>query len=735
MRTVKKWYLIMACLLLLGVGVWQGILAISTSPAHARGKVVASPTTPIQHIVIIMQENHTFDSMFGRFPGANGYSEQQASNPLRNDFSHSAASTAAALKEGFPSRSYVQYTQADIPNYWSYAQTFGLGDNFFSSEATSSTPNHMAMVAAQTGGVYDSHPETGCLSAQNTLLYSKQNTGNPYWAYPCYNINSLPQLLDNASVSWRYYSTSGFWDPPLMIQATFNSPSNHHTPGQFVTDVQSGNLADVSWITPPSAPTSDHPPMPWQGGENFVTKQINAIMNSPYWANTAIFLTWDDWGGFFDHVPPPVVDNLGLGPRVPLIVISPYAIPGYISHQQGEFSSLVKFIEEDYGLPNLGQRDALTQTSDLMDFFNFSQSPNAPLVLNTIPYSTTLQVPNGGSIPQGTLFPTVGGTQDTYKYDVVYALSTTPAIHNVNIDGTAYAMTPGQKIPGGGVLYTYAAKNLKVGSHSFTFTFSDTSGKTTLPFGAAPFPGPEVHPFTVKNVVTPVIALPGTPVTYSTLYKSPTNTPPILTEVDIDGNPFTMTCIKNCTNYKKGATYAYTTTSLGIGEHYHRFQVDDGSGVAVYDGSDIPLITPILLTQSSVSPTSGSSTTPFTFQTTYTDAAGLAPTSALVYVDNTPYHLTCKTTHCHDYSGGVLYQKTLTLPAGNHTFSFVFSTSESSWADPFAPSVYAGPNVGANARPVAPGTLVSPSHAQNLDGYLPSDSSDSSVDSSDSGDP
>src|SRR5947209_304619 len=294
MRTMKAWYLIIACIAIVGVGIWQGSAAISSFYAHANVHKKATATTSIQHIVIIMQENHTFDNMFGRFPGVNGYTDQHASNPLRNDFGHGPASAAAVIDGGkmdqFPPRSYVQYDQTDIPHYWAYAQQFGLSDNFFSSMATSSTPNHMAMVAAQNGGVYESHAESGCLAPQNTLLYSRQHTGYPYWGYPCYNINSLPQLLDNAGVSWKYYSTSGFWDPPLMIQSTFNSPNNHHTPGQFVTDVQSGNLANVSWITPPTNNTSDHPPTPLQGGQNFVTKQINAIMNSPYWASTAIFL-------------------------------------------------------------------------------------------------------------------------------------------------------------------------------------------------------------------------------------------------------------------------------------------------------------------------------------------------------------------------------------------------------------------------------------------------------------
>ncbi len=725
MRISKRWYVLIASIAIVGIAIWQGFPALSTLYNRANGSVQAntrgkaSATTSIKHIVVIMQENRSFDSMFGRFPHANGYTDQHASNPMRNDYSHSAASTAAAIDGGkmdqFPLRSFIQYTQADIPDYWSYAQQFGLSDNFFSSMATSSTPNHMAMIAAQTGGVYDSHPEQGCTSVQNTLLYSKQlSTGHAYWGYPCYNINSLPQLLDNVGISWKYYSTSGFWDPPLMIQSTFNSPNNHHTPGQFVTDVQSNTLADVSWITPPSGNTSDHPPAPWQGGENFVAKQINAIMQSPYWADTAIFLAWDDWGGVYDHVTPPTIDNLG--------------------------SSLVKFIEADYGLGEgaLGQRDAVKQTSDLMDFFNWTQTPQSPLILPMLNFSTTLSVPNGGNIPQGTLYPSVGGTLDFFKFDVMYSLSNpNPAVHNVNIDGTAHAMSVLMQVPGQGTLYQYSTK-LPVGSHSYTFTFSDVSGTKTLPYGSAPFPGPEVHPFSAQNVVTPTVALAGQTITYATTYKSPTGTAPTTAYVDIDAVPHAMTPVGSPPyNYKTGVLYKYTTTTLAVGEHYHRFRFDDGSGVAIYDGSDIPLITPIMLSNSQVNPTSGNSSTPFTFQTTFMSAAGNAPAVAMVYVDNVGHQMKCVLSSSGKcpYKTGATFTATFTLPTGtNHQFFFLFANGTSSWADPFAPSFWKGPNVGLNAKPVPHGTMIIPDHFHNPDGYLPSES-DASGDPGDSTDP
>jgi phospholipase C len=148
---------------------------------------------------------------------------------------------------------------------------------------------------------------------------------------------------------------------------------------RFVQDLQAGKMPDVSWLLPPIA-ESDHPDYgPLCPGENWTVDTIDAIMQSPEWAHTAIFLTWDDYGGFYDHVPPPHVDVYGDGPRVPLLVISPYARPGYILHRTSEFSSVIRFIEELHGLPSMGRRDATA--NDLLDAFDFQQKPIPPLML------------------------------------------------------------------------------------------------------------------------------------------------------------------------------------------------------------------------------------------------------------------------------------------------------------------------------------------------------------------
>ena len=219
---------------------------------------------------------------------------------------------------------------------------------------------------------------------------------------------------------------------------------------QFVSDVKNGKMANVSWITP-SGNYTDHPPAALEPAQNFVETIVNSVMNSSYWASSAIFVTWDDWGAFYDHVAPPQIDGIGLGPRVPLLVISPYAIPGHISHQTSEFSSFVKFAEKNFGLASLGGRDASPKIGNLMDYFNFNQTPLSPLLLSPLPYSGTLVTPTTGlgSTVKGALDPTVGGTTDTYHFAVIYTPTQSPSTHNVIIDGTPYPMDPVKQLSGG----------------------------------------------------------------------------------------------------------------------------------------------------------------------------------------------------------------------------------------------------------------------------------------------
>lgn len=701
-------------ILLMGAAGWLIPMKIRASSQHAE-----AATTPITHAVFIMMENHTFDNMFGTFPGANGVTEAHSPNPVPQDFIHDGTSAIASIDGGkmdkFLAEGKIQFTQSDIPNYWSYAQQFALGDNFFTSLATSSTPNHLSMIAAQNNGLFETAAEKGCSSAANTDIPSRTYTGSGYRSYPCYNIPTILSSLDKANISWRYYSDVDIWNAPQMIQGYSNS-KNDVSPTDFIPDVENNNLPSVSWITPPSE-LSNHPPQLIEPGENYVTSIMNAIMQSSYWSNTAIFITWDDFGGFYDHVAPPVLDGVGLGPRVPLLVISPYVKSGFINHSLGEFSSFVKFIEKNWNLPSLGQRDSLPQIDDLMDYFDFGQNPLSPLILKPVPYSTSLIVPVGTKQfgrqyrIHGALNYLLGSEKQYFVYSVIYIRSTKPTAHNVIIDNTPYAMSPVASYSGG-VLYQYKTK-LPPGNHTFSFSFTDSAGTYVLPNNGVPWSDPRVEAFEVAHSVKPVYALPGQTVTYTAKYLSFTGTPPTLAEVEIDGVDYPMQKSSSENNYIQGVTYTYKTNSLSVDEHNYRFLFDDGSGVGVAEdeGGGAPIITNTILSNSSVSPTSGNNTTPFTFQTTYTDVTGAAPTTALLYVGTTSYPLT--QVPGGTYKTGVVFKTMIKLPNGHHSFYFVFANANTSWADPFSPFTYAGPNVGSNAQSIQPGTLIESSDNDN----------------------
>src|SRR5215469_11897865 len=216
MRAMKRWYIAVPLITILMIGILWRSLPLLT---HAR----AQGTSPIQHVVFIMMENHTFDNFFGRFPGANGYTLPRESNPLPSDYNHGSASAFAGIDngnmDGFEQHAFYQYTQSDIPIYWSYAQQFGLSDYFFTSFATSSTPNHMAMFAAQDSGLFETVNQNGCKSAPDVVIHSRTTNGRDYWSYPCYNIKALPDLLTPGSLTWNYYADVPIWDVPEMIKS------------------------------------------------------------------------------------------------------------------------------------------------------------------------------------------------------------------------------------------------------------------------------------------------------------------------------------------------------------------------------------------------------------------------------------------------------------------------------------------------------------------------------------
>jgi phospholipase C len=372
---------------------------------------------PITHIVIIDKENRSFDEMFGRFPGADGAWRARLSTgrvvPLGHtpdrlllDVSHAGAAAVFAVDHGRMDRfdqlpgawqdgtdiADTQLRRSDIPDYWRYAATFALDDHFFSTIMGPSFPNHLITVAATSGDTVDNpHGQLvrawGCDSGPHSVVNGiDPATGKPFVTHPCFDFRTLPDLLQQDGVSWKYYAPRPYsygyvWNSLDAIRHIRYSPlwrTNVATDAGFLRDVASGHLPRVSWLVT-DARESDHPPASICLGERWSVEVIDAVMRSRYWKDTAIFLTWDDFGGFYDHVAPPRLDYISLGPRVPSIVISPYARPHYVDHAQLEFDSFLRFIEDDFQLPSLTDRDR--QARSMLSSFDFGQTPLPPLVL------------------------------------------------------------------------------------------------------------------------------------------------------------------------------------------------------------------------------------------------------------------------------------------------------------------------------------------------------------------
>jgi phospholipase C len=305
---------------------------------------------------------------------------------------------------------YSYYTRADIPNYWAYADRFVLADRFFTSMYGPTFPEHLFTVAASSnlivgnknekaapGGYCDDEGEYAPrfrehLSREQIerLMFLEENiTQAPsyfdeiraFWHdyRLCFDIHILPDMLERAGVSWKYYATLNAWNNALQaIRHVRFGPmwSKVEPPANFLEDVRTGNLPAVSWLIPPSI-YDEHPGdgKSMCAGENWTVQQLNAVMRSPHWRSTVVVVVWDDFGGFYDPVPPPHLDIMGLGPRTPALIVSPYArrgdspLGGSVDHTTYEFSSVLRFIELLHGLPPLTERDgAADPLSGALDF-------------------------------------------------------------------------------------------------------------------------------------------------------------------------------------------------------------------------------------------------------------------------------------------------------------------------------------------------------------------------------
>ena len=373
--------------------------------------------SPIRHIVVLIKENRSYDNLFGRFPGADGtttgtlsdgarVSLSRARDRLLLDIGHSGQASFTAVNYGAMNgfdrlpgavqngrnESLSEYWPDDIPAYWAYATHFTLMDHFFATVLGPSFPNHLVTVAATGANTIDnpvhiSRRGWGCDSgpyARVTVMNPK--TGKTSSVVPCFDMPTLPDTLQKHGISWKYYSppqySSGYiWNALDAIRHDRYSSlwrTNVASDSEFFRDAHAGSLPQVSWLVPNQA-NSDHPPHSMCVGENWTVSAVNAIMNGPDWGSTVIVLTWDDFGGFYDHVPPPRSDLIGLGPRVPTIIISPFARAHFVDHSVYDFNSILRFIEDRFRLPALNGNDA--RAPDLGDALDLSQKALPPLHL------------------------------------------------------------------------------------------------------------------------------------------------------------------------------------------------------------------------------------------------------------------------------------------------------------------------------------------------------------------
>jgi phospholipase C len=426
----------------------------------------------IRHIVVIMQENRSFDSYFGTYPGADGYPRRNGkiavcvpdpeTGACQRPFHDTANRNFGgphdhidAMKDiaGGAMTGFIQQAEAgrtmfchrhinspkcslspkapdvmgyhdarEIPNYWAYANHFVLQDHMFQADSSWSMPQHLFMVSGWSARCAVADVPKSCVNAIQDPGSPPGEPQNRTGAVPHYAWTDLTYLMHKRHVSWRYYvaagdqpdcadnqmfcapvpqkaSTPGIWNPlPWFDTVRQDEQLGNITPlKNLYAAARDDTLPAVSWVTPAEA-VSDHPPSLITSGEAYVTGLVNTLMRSKGWSSTAIFLAWDDWGGFYDHVKPPTVDRNGYGLRVPALVISPYARHGYIDHQVLSSDAYLKFIEDDFlggerlnpktdGRPDPRPtvRENVKILGDLRRDFDFTQKPRRPLILKLHP--------------------------------------------------------------------------------------------------------------------------------------------------------------------------------------------------------------------------------------------------------------------------------------------------------------------------------------------------------------
>jgi phospholipase C len=452
-----------AILLLASCTSSPGVTAEGEPSQSTRSAKLRQAIDKIQHVIIILQENRSFDHYFGTFPGADGLPMKNGElavcipNPrvprgctkpfhdpdeVNKGGPHQNVDAVKDINsgkmDGFIIRSFKgtpyckrhpntvvcqqsaaapdvmgYHDEREIPNYWQYAEHFVLQDRMFQPNVGWSEPAHLYAVSAWSAKCI---PPTSPANCESSLGFVDVDTGDRFTDANSYQWTDLTYLLHERDVSWAYYvgphtvndcghdcsrtkGTPEIWNPLPDFQTVHDNEQlgNIRPVSNFFALAKEGKLPAVSWIVP-DWKHSEHPPWPISHGQAWVTNLVNAVMQSPNWENSAIFITWDDWGGFYDHVVPPEVDDAGYGLRVPGLMISPYAKRGFIDHQTLSFDAYLKFIEDLFldgqrldpatdgrWDPRPTVREEVSKLGDLLEEFDFTQPPRKPLTLPPYP--------------------------------------------------------------------------------------------------------------------------------------------------------------------------------------------------------------------------------------------------------------------------------------------------------------------------------------------------------------
>jgi phospholipase C len=394
-----------------------GLFQIAPAEAAVPGQAESLKTkTPIKHLVFVMQENHTFDNYFGTYPGADGIPEGtkmpvDPSNPQAGyvepwhigtstitDLSHNGNTFKEQFNNGqmngFVSAlnqrrengkfSMGYYDDRDIPYYWNLADHYVLFDRFFSSSPTGSFVNHMYSVAAVPPG--SENPLDVAAQLRNVpTIFDKLQAAGVSWKFYVQNYDPSINYRHVLGVGAR--DSQVIWVPLLNMDRFLDDPelSGHIVDlKEYYADLQQGTLPAVAYIVPSGK--SEHPPQYPGSGQSFIKGLLQELMRSGAWNSSAFIMAYDDWGGWYDHVPPPQVDANGYGLRVAALMVSPYARQAYIDHTMYDFTSILKFIENNWGVAPLATRDAAA--NDITPSFDFTQAPRPaqylPLARETI---------------------------------------------------------------------------------------------------------------------------------------------------------------------------------------------------------------------------------------------------------------------------------------------------------------------------------------------------------------